>query len=185
MQREQGSAKDRADGKPQGGATRAATVALYSDEQLEQLQKDLGSGPTGKVIKRLIANLRDARWKLTELEAEKQHNDEIRQLETTRSRHRVLVVVELDGYGHIYADESASIRVIEVYPWQDSHEMMLNEKGHWSDIWSPGMVRKTFRPHYVTEPNGVSLESLSNVLKWQSNIELLSKLREVEARAKP
>mgnify|MGYP001587874978 CR=1 FL=1 len=146
----------------------------YTEAQLVALTKNLGrKGPTANVVRRLVEDLQAARWRVVELEAE---NEQLRAV-----RQRALIVVETDGYGQVYADEGVSVKVLTMLPWQDSHELMLDDKSHWSEIWYPGFVRTTFRPHYLAEPNGISIEALSNVLKWHTNIELLSELRKVEA----
>ena len=161
----------------------ARNAVLYSDVGLAALERYNQTGPQTKVIQRLIANVRQARaeadergWKLTELEAQHEHDDELRKLEAERLRHRVLVVVEPDGYGQVFADQSVTVKVVLVLPWQDSHEMMLDDKSHWSELWCPGLVRKTFRPHYLSEPNRLSEDAVYDMGKWFTNLEVLEKL---------
>ena len=149
-----------------------AQATPYTERELAALERG-NHGPQKKVIARLIESIRQAReeseergWRLTELETqverEKQERDDV----ARRSTARVLLVVACDGFTEVYADQTVSVKVVNLYPWDDPHELMLNEKSHWSEIWSPGKVRTTVLPNYVKAPNVVTADEMVGVLKW-------------------
>lgn len=149
-----------------------APAAPYTERELAALERG-NHGPQKKVIARLIESIRQAReqaeergWRLTELETqverEKQERDDVSRRSTTR----VLLVVACDGFTEVYADQTVSVKVVNLYPWDDPHELMLNDKSHWSEIWSPGKVRTTVLPNYVKAPNVVTADEMVGVLKW-------------------
>ncbi len=166
-----------------GNAARAAKPAtapsVYSESGLRALEKG-NHGPSRTTIERLIYSVRQARaeseeqgWKAADLQAA------IDAKETTSFR--VLAVVECDGFTNYYADAGVSIRVITVRPFEDSHEMMLSEKSHWSNIWAPGYVRKTSLPEFVTTPNKFAPNEILDVLAWEKNVRTFECLKKVEA----
>lgn len=164
----------------------AKKPALFTERELASLERG-NHGPMKVTVARLIESVRAAReeseergWRLTELETQVAREKEERDNVAKRSSARVLMVVACDGFTEVFADQAVSVRVVNLLPWQDGHEMMLNEKSHWAEIWMPGKVRTTFLPNYVASPNVVTADEMVSVLKWYETTrvgEVVSELR--------
>lgn len=151
---------------------KAEQHAPYSERELAALERG-NHGPQRKTIARLIENLRrehdlaeERGWELTALQTERQREKDERENVSQRSTTRCLMVVHTDGFMEVFADQTVSVKVINVLPWEDAHEMMLNEKSHWSEIWSAGRVRTTNLPNYIKSPNVVTADEMLGVLRW-------------------
>lgn len=154
-------------------AAKSKKPAPMSDRELAALERG-NHGPMKVTIARLIESVRAAReeseergWRLTELETQVAREKEERDNVARRSTARALLVVACDGYTEVFADQTVSLKVVNLLPWEDGHEMMLNEKSHWAEIWSPGRVRTTVLPHYLKAPNLMLPEDVSRALEWE------------------
>ncbi len=151
----------------------AKKPALFSERELAALERG-NHGPMKGTVARLIESVRAAReeseergWRLTELETQVVREKEERDNVSRRSTARTLLVVACDGYTEVFADHAVSLKVVNLLPWDDGHEMMLNEKSHWAEIWSPGKVRATVLPNYLKAPNLMLPEDVARAVEWE------------------
>lgn len=171
---------------------RKPAPAPLSDKALEAIEKGNQKGPSAGTIQRLVVNLRqtrreneDLQFEVESLRAEKQHAESIAKMDAENGRRRVLVFVDYDGYVTIHADKAISIKVIERLPWDDDEtEQALADRSHWQEIWWPSAPRATALPHYISGPNKLTDEALTNLVRWQSNCELLGLLTQLSWVAK-
>lgn len=164
----------------------AKKPAPFTERELASLERG-NHGPMKGTVARLIESVRAAKeeseergWRLTELETQVAREKEERDNVAKRSSARVLLVVACDGFTEVFADQAVSVKVVNLLPWQDGHEMMLNDKSHWNEIWMPGKVRTTYLPNYVKSPNVVTADEMVGVLKWYETTrvgEVVSELR--------
>jgi hypothetical protein len=118
-----------------------------------------------------MAENEEGGWKLTETETQLRDAKE--------SGRRVLIVIEPDGYMQAFADDGVMVKIVNVFPWQDAHELMLADRTHWKEIWWPGKVRTTAMPKYVVEPERFTPEALAAMQRFKTNVEVLGAIKDL------
>ena len=169
----------------QGEAPDDPTLPFIGELGLRSvLVSDLGEHRA--VVERMAYSLRQAWKRADEAEWDKVDlADKLRDAEAGPSayvHHRVLAVLECDGSLQLYADPTVTIRVVTPFPWEKSHDMMLDEKSHWRDVWVSNRERVGALPNSLGERMTYSTTELAEACRWQNDNRLIEGLKDFANR---